>query len=118
MGSRRMSRTGSFRGEGWGGPDLNGFSQPTGKEEDEEEFRWAAIERLPTYVRVTRGMLEQVLDGKVVKTQIDVTKLGTQDREAVVPSIDVRYENLSVEGDVYVGSRALPTLLNATLNAI
>lgn len=34
------------------------------------------------------------------------------------PKIEVRYENLSIEGDVYVGSRALPTLLNATLNTI
>ncbi|KAJ4845575.1 hypothetical protein Tsubulata_017949 [Turnera subulata] len=59
MGSQRMSRTGSVRGEGWGGQALNGFSQLTGKEEDEEELRWAAIERLPTYDRVRRGMLEQ-----------------------------------------------------------
>lgn len=35
-----------------------------------------------------------------------------------VPKIEVRYEHLSVEGDVYVGSRALPTLLNVTLNTI
>lgn len=35
-----------------------------------------------------------------------------------IPKIEVRYEHLSVEGDVYVGSRALPTLLNATLNTI
>ena len=34
------------------------------------------------------------------------------------PKIEVRYQNLSIEGDVYVGSRALPTLLNATLNTI
>lgn len=35
-----------------------------------------------------------------------------------IPKIEVRYEHLSIEGDVYVGSRALPTLLNATLNTI
>ncbi|KAK7244946.1 hypothetical protein RIF29_39775 [Crotalaria pallida] len=35
-----------------------------------------------------------------------------------VPKIEVRYENLCVEGDVYVGSRALPTLLNTTLNTL
>ena len=35
-----------------------------------------------------------------------------------IPKIEVRYKDLSVEGDVYVGSRALPTLLNATLNTI
>ncbi|GAU16052.1 hypothetical protein TSUD_339230 [Trifolium subterraneum] len=35
-----------------------------------------------------------------------------------IPKIEVRYENLSVEGDVYVGSRALPTLLNVTFNTL
>lgn len=34
------------------------------------------------------------------------------------PKIEVRYEHLSIQGDVYVGSRALPTLLNATMNSI
>ncbi|KAG8389916.1 hypothetical protein BUALT_Bualt01G0028700 [Buddleja alternifolia] len=35
-----------------------------------------------------------------------------------VRKVEVRYEHLSVEGDAYVGSRALPTLLNSTLNVI
>lgn len=35
-----------------------------------------------------------------------------------VPKIEVRFEHLSVEGDAYVGTRALPTLINSTLNAI
>lgn len=35
-----------------------------------------------------------------------------------VPKIEVRFQNLSVEGDAFVGTRALPTLLNTTLNAI
>lgn len=35
-----------------------------------------------------------------------------------IPKIEVRFENLSVEGDVHVGSRALPTLPNSVINAI
>lgn len=35
-----------------------------------------------------------------------------------VPKIEVRCEHFSVEGEVYVGSRALPTLVNASLNLI
>lgn len=35
-----------------------------------------------------------------------------------IPKIEVRFEHLSIEGDAYVGTRALPTLLNATLNSI
>ena len=33
-----------------------------------------------------------------------------------LPRIEVRFEHLNVEADVYVGSRALPTLLNFVLN--
>ena len=35
-----------------------------------------------------------------------------------IPKIEVRFQNLSIEGDGYVGTRALPTLLNSTLNAV
>lgn len=35
-----------------------------------------------------------------------------------VPKIEVRFQNLSIEGDGYVGTRALPTLLNSTMNAV
>ncbi|KAK9075025.1 hypothetical protein SSX86_003344 [Deinandra increscens subsp. villosa] len=34
------------------------------------------------------------------------------------PKIEVRFENLLVEGDAYIGDRALPTLYNATINSI
>lgn len=35
-----------------------------------------------------------------------------------VPKIEIRFEQLSVEGNAFVGSRALPTLLNSTINSI
>lgn len=35
-----------------------------------------------------------------------------------LPKIEVRFENLAVEADAYAGSRAIPTLLNATLNTL
>lgn len=35
-----------------------------------------------------------------------------------VPKVEVRFEKVSIEGDAYVGSRALPTLLNSSLNMI
>ena len=35
-----------------------------------------------------------------------------------LPQIEVRYEHLSVEADVYVGARALPTLLNSAINVV
>lgn len=35
-----------------------------------------------------------------------------------LPQIEVRYEHLSVEAEVYVGARALPTLLNSAINVV
>ncbi|TQE04343.1 hypothetical protein C1H46_010128 [Malus baccata] len=145
LGSKRSWASTSF-GEVWQAPP-DVFNR-SGRQDEEEELRWAAIERLPTYDRLKRGMLRHVLDnGRVVTDEVDVTKLGMQDRKQLmesilkvveddnesflrrlrdrtdsvgieIPKIEVRYENLSMDGDVYVGSRALPTLLNATLNTI
>lgn len=135
----------------WNAQDVfqrNSVRQVSSREDDEEELRWAAIERLPTYDRMRRGVLTQVKsNGRVVHDEIDVTKLGTGDKKALmesilkiveednekflrrvrertdrvgieVPKIEVRFEKLSVEGDAYVGTRALPTLLNSTLNTL
>ncbi|QHO46532.1 ABC transporter G family member [Arachis hypogaea] len=127
-------------------PDVFGRSNRHMQEDDEQHLTWAAIERLPTLDRMRKGVLKQVLDnGEVVHGEVDVTKLGFHDRKILmesilkvveednekflhtlrnrvdrvgieIPKIEVRYENLSAEGDLYVGSRALPTLLNATLH--
>ena len=35
-----------------------------------------------------------------------------------IPKIQLRYEHLSVEGDVYIGKRAIPTLINVAMNVI
>lgn len=34
------------------------------------------------------------------------------------PKVEIRYENLTIEAGVYVGSRALPNLLNAARNSV
>ena len=50
--------------------------QKSGREEDEEELRWATIERLPTYDRLRKGMLKQVLDsGSIRYEEVDVANL-------------------------------------------
>ncbi|KAL3523636.1 hypothetical protein ACH5RR_016470 [Cinchona calisaya] len=150
--SRRLSLSASSRSrasasvrEVYAGPGGDFF--PTSRrEDDEEELKWAAIERLPTYDRLRKGILRQVLeDGRSVREEVDVANLGVQDRKQLmesilkvveednerflqrlrdrtdrvgidIPKIEVRYEHLSIEGDAYVGSRALPTLLNSTMN--
>uniref|UniRef100_A0A5B6YJS6 Putative ABC transporter n=1 Tax=Davidia involucrata TaxID=16924 RepID=A0A5B6YJS6_DAVIN len=50
-------------------------------EDDEEALRWAALERLPTYNRVRRGIFKNIVgDSK----EIDVEKLEIQERKVVL----------------------------------
>ncbi|XP_073223461.1 pleiotropic drug resistance protein 2-like [Cicer arietinum] len=115
---------------------------------EEEKLKWENLWRLPTYDRMRKGILKQVLDnGKVNYEEVDITKLGVQEKQRLLetilktpeednenfllkirdrvdrvgielPKIEVRFEKLSIEGDAYVGTRALPTLLNSTFNVI
>ncbi|KAK3034466.1 hypothetical protein RJ639_033322 [Escallonia herrerae] len=156
---RSMSRRGSFASgsrKGWGASSIReAFTttggdvfEKSGRRNDEEELKWAAIERLPTYDRLRKGFLRQVLDnGNVVHEDLDVANLGLEDKKHLmesilkvvdddnerflqrlrdridrvgidIPKIEIRYQNMSIEGDAFVGSRALPTLLNSTINSI
>ncbi|XP_059646739.1 pleiotropic drug resistance protein 2-like [Cornus florida] len=145
-GSTRSWRSSSIRDAWQQQPDV--FSRSGSREDDEQELRWAAIERLPTYDRLRKGVLSRVLDdGNVVHNEVDLKKLEDKDKQHLmqnilkvvekdneqflrklrerndrvgieIPKIEIRYEHLSVEGEVHVGSRALPTLFNASMNAI
>ena len=56
--------------------------------DDEEKLKWAAIERLPTYDRMRKGMLKQVMsNGRIVQNEVDVTHLGAQDKKQLMESI-------------------------------
>ncbi|XAR53291.1 Sulfate-transporting ATPase [Bertholletia excelsa] len=111
-------------------------------DEDEEALRWAALERLPTYHRVRKGIFRNIVgDSK----EIDVQKLGVQERKVVLdrlldsveddsetffdrmrrrfdavdlefPKVEVRFQHLTVESFVRFGSRALPTIPNFIFN--
>ncbi|XP_061343387.1 pleiotropic drug resistance protein 1-like [Gastrolobium bilobum] len=114
------------------------------QEDDEEALKWAAIQRLPTVSRLRKGLLTNQ-DGKA--NEIDIKKLGLQERRDLLerlvkvadednekfllklrnridtvgidfPTIEVRFENLKVEAEVHVGSRALPTVTNYMLDIV
>ncbi|XP_051118222.1 ABC transporter G family member 39-like [Andrographis paniculata] len=134
--------------DAWQQQEPDAFSRVDRENTDEEELVWAALERLPTYDRVGRSMLSKALDDGTFKaSEIDVRKLRGEDRRELlekifklveddnekflqgmknrvervgmeIPKIEVRYEQLSVDGYVHVGSRALPTLLNAAINTV
>ncbi|TYI17128.1 hypothetical protein ES332_A07G002600v1 [Gossypium tomentosum] len=113
------------------------------EEDDEEALKWAALERLPTYDRARKGVLHGVLGDL---KEIDLRKLGFQESKELLnrfikdadkheeflknikqridrvslnlPTIEVRFEDINVQGEAYVGSRALPTISNSLFNII
>ncbi|XP_015972150.1 pleiotropic drug resistance protein 1-like [Arachis duranensis] len=114
------------------------------EEDDEEALKWDAIQKLPSIARLRKGLLATP-DG--VTSQIDVKKLGMQERRYLlerlvkiaeednekfllklrnridrvkvqIPTIEVRFENLKVKAEVQVGSRALPTFTNFIFNIV
>jgi hypothetical protein len=114
-------------------------------DDDEENLRWAALEtKLPMYDRMRRAILlggdHQLQDmaglveiehlasgdgGRALLERVfqdDSERLLRSLRDRVdrvgieLPAIEVRYQDLSIEVDAVVGSRALPTLWNVTTN--
>ncbi|KAK1306546.1 Pleiotropic drug resistance protein 6 [Acorus calamus] len=133
----------------WGPTAEAAFSRSSsyrdgGTEDDEEALRWAAIERLPTFSRVRRGIYRSEA-GKGSEV-IDVAEgLEMRERRRVVlerivadvgdaemflarmrqrfdevdlkfPKIEVRFNQLKIDSYVHVGSRALPTIPNFIIN--
>lgn len=138
-GSRRNTASGIWRG----GDDVFS-SRSRDNEDDEEALKWAALEKLPTYDRIRKGILHNVGGAH---EEVDVAKIGLQDRQLLIdrllkivaednerfllklrnmidkvgidmPKIEVRFENLNVDADVHVGSRSLPSIPNFYLNML
>ncbi|XP_068652791.1 ABC transporter G family member 39-like isoform X2 [Aristolochia californica] len=118
------------------------FSRSSRDEDDEEALKWAALEKLPTYDRIRKGILGGVAGEH---QEIDISALGYQekrnlldrlvrvaeednekflwklknrmDRVGIVnPTIEVRFEHLNVNAEAYIGSRGLPTIMNFFVN--
>nr|CAB3492357.1 unnamed protein product [Digitaria exilis] len=83
------------------------------RDEDEENLRWAALEKLPTYDRMRQGILRRALHHHL---DDDDQQAAGQQPAIELPTIEVRYEQLTVEADVIAAGRALPTLWNAATN--
>ncbi|MQK21777.1 hypothetical protein EI013_25750, partial [Escherichia coli] len=120
------------------------FSRSSREEDDEEALKWAALEKLPTYNRLRKGLLTT---SHGAANEIYVTDLGFQERQKLlerlvkvaeednekfllklkervdrvgldIPSIEVRYEHLKVDAEAFVGSRALPSFINSAANVV
>ncbi|KAE8699389.1 Pleiotropic drug resistance protein 1 [Hibiscus syriacus] len=95
------------------------FRQEGRGNDDEEALKRAAIKRL---ARVRKALLTTT-DGYTC--EVDVPKLGHEERKNLmdrvgleIPKLEVRYENVRVEAEAYVGSRALPSFSNFFINKL
>ncbi|XP_010254256.1 PREDICTED: pleiotropic drug resistance protein 1-like [Nelumbo nucifera] len=128
----------------WRNSAVEVFSRSSREEDDEEALKWAALEKLPTYNRLRKGIL---IGAGSELSEIDIGSLGIQEKKDLldrlvrvaeednekflsklknridrvgidIPTIEVRFEHLSINADAYVGSRALPTILNFSVNIV
>ncbi|XP_061982099.1 pleiotropic drug resistance protein 1-like isoform X7 [Populus nigra] len=141
----------SFRGSSrgvssvWRNSTVEVFSRSSREEDDEEALKWAALEKLPTYDRLRKGILTSASRGII--SEVDIENLGVQERKQLLerlvkvadednekflwklknrvervgiefPTIEVRYENLNIEAEAYVGSSALPSFAKFIFNII
>ncbi|KAG6387940.1 hypothetical protein SASPL_153136 [Salvia splendens] len=137
--SARLSSSNIWRNTG-----MEVFSKSSVEADDEEALKWAALEKLPTNLRIRRGILTED-EGK--SREVDIKNLGLVERKNLVerllqiaeegnerfllklkeriqrvgldlPTIEVRYEHLSIDAEAYVGGRALPTVFNFIVNIL
>ncbi|KAE7997399.1 hypothetical protein FH972_002039 [Carpinus fangiana] len=128
----------------WRNNAMEVFSRSSREEDDEEALKWAALQKLPTYNRLNRGLLTTPQGDA---TEVDVHHLGLKERKCLVerlvkvpeedhekfllklkdrvdrvgislPTIEVRFEHLNVAAEVHVGSRAFSTFLNFSVNIL
>ncbi|KAL3616103.1 transcription factor [Castilleja foliolosa] len=137
----RVNSSSIFRNTG-----IEAFSRSsrTDDADDEEALKWAALERLPTSLRIRRGILTEE---NCQPREVDIKNLGLVERKNLVerllrmaeegnekflmklkeriqrvgldlPTIEVRFEQLSVDAEAYGSGRALPTVLNFVVNIL
>ncbi|KAI3786042.1 hypothetical protein L1987_45169 [Smallanthus sonchifolius] len=135
------TRTSSLRSGStsvWRNSGMDVFSKSSREEDDEEALKWASLEKLPTFDRLKKGLL---FGSTGASNEVDIDNLGTEDRKHLLdrlvkvadednekfllklrhrldrvgidlPTIEVKFEHVTVEADVNTGSRALPSFIN------
>lgn len=67
----------------WRNTGLEVFSRSSRDEDDEEALKWAALEKLPTYDRLRKGLLFGGTDAEGAN-EINVASIGFQDRQRLL----------------------------------
>lgn len=76
-------RSGSTRGNSssiWRNTGMEAFSRSSRDEDDEEALKWAALEKLPTFDRLRKGLLF----GSKGANEVGVEDLGYEDKRKLV----------------------------------
>jgi ABC-type multidrug transport system fused ATPase/permease subunit len=121
------------------------FSRSSREEDDEEALKWASLEKLPTFDRLKKGLLLGSMGAPATEVEIEelspqerrklmerLVKVAEEDNEKFLlklrnridrvgidlPTIEVRYQHLSVDAEAFVGGRSLPNFLNFHTNVI
>ncbi|KDP36997.1 hypothetical protein JCGZ_06053 [Jatropha curcas] len=129
----------------WGNTGVDVFARSSIEENDEEALKWAALEKLPTYDRLRKGILFSVSKGGVYEIDVDdlvfqerkrllerIVRVAEEDNEKFllklknriervgieIPTIEARFEHLNIEAEAFVGNRALPTFVNFSVNIL
>ncbi|KAL9463301.1 hypothetical protein AB3S75_001164 [Citrus x aurantiifolia] len=126
----------------WNTNSIGAFSRSSREEDDEEALKWAALEKLPTYNRLRKGILTT---SRGEANEVDVYNLGLQERQRLIdklvkvtdvdnerfllklknridrvgidlPKVEVRYEHLNVEAEAFLASNALPSFIKFYTN--
>ncbi|XXG56014.1 hypothetical protein AAC387_Pa03g3547 [Persea americana] len=148
MDNTDLYKVGSLRRNGssmWRSTNVDTvFSRSSREEDDEEALKWAALEKLPTYDRIRKGILSgatgelrevdvQDIELQERKNLLErLVKVAEEDNEKFllklknridrvgieIPTIEIRFEHLNLGAEAHVGSRALPTVINFTFNII
>ncbi|KAE8688565.1 hypothetical protein F3Y22_tig00110963pilonHSYRG00068 [Hibiscus syriacus] len=100
------------------------YSRSSRVDEDEEALKWASIEKLPTYDRLRTSIMQsqKFIDMLFRVAEEDNERFLSKFRNRIdkvgirLPTVEVRFEHLTIEADCYIGSWALPSLPNAARN--
>lgn len=79
---------------GWRNGTMEAFAKSSRREEDDDEeaLKWAALEKLPTYNRLRKGLLAT---SRGVANEVDITDLGFQEKQKLLD----RLINVAEEGN-------------------
>ncbi|XP_071709160.1 pleiotropic drug resistance protein 1-like isoform X5 [Rutidosis leptorrhynchoides] len=128
----------------WRNNDRDIFPRSSVEEDDEEALKWAAIEKLPTQLRLEQGILteEEGQPREINIKNLDLAEkrnllerlvnIAKEDNEKFLlklkhridrvglelPTIEVHFEHLNIDAEAYVGGRALPTIVNFLVNIL